>query len=332
METGLRKVLIYTALGLLLAVADSAAQDPFLSQQHASSLYLNPAFAGTSFNSRLAVAYRNHFPSLGSSYVTYYASWDQYVELIQGGLGFNLMHDVQEGGVIKLISADAIYTYSLVVTQDLTISAGIQASYSYRSLSTDGLVFSQELTGVGSYRQEYHESITQGKGYPDFAVGFLGISRFAYAGVAVHHLNRPNMSFSSMQRVPLPWKFSAHGGIIIPVYERRFGKEAVRLNPNAVVLYQGGQNQFNYGLDIWTGPVFAGLMLRQNIPVKLSAAALCLGYSNEYIRLAYSYDFNILDTYSQVRNAGAHELGFALKIEQKSAQRARSKAIKFPIF
>ncbi len=328
----MKRTLIYTGLSILLGFLDLAAQDPFLSQQYASSLYLNPAFAGTSESRRISLSYRNHLPALGSSYVTYNASYDQYVELMQGGLGFNIMHDVQEGGVLKLLSFDAIYAYSLVVSQSLTMSAGIQASYSYRSLNTGGLIFSEELNGDGTIDPDNHESYAEGKGYPDFAVGFLGISRFAYAGVAVHHLNRPNMSFSRVKRIAMPWKFTAHGGAIIPIYERRFGKEAVRLNPNAVVIYQGGHNQFNYGMDIWTGPIFAGLMMRHNLPVKLSGTVFCAGYSNEMFRLVYSYDFNVLNTYSQVRNAGAHELNFILKIQYQSRQRSRSEAIKFPIF
>ena len=327
------RTLIYTVLGVLLGFMDLTAQDPFMSQQYAGSLYLNPAFAGTSVSRRMSLNYRNHYPGLGSSYVTYNASYDQYVDLMQGGIGFNVMHDVQLGGTLKLISFDAMYTYSLVVSQNLTMSAGIQASYSYRSMSTGDLRFSDgvDRTG-GAYTANDDNNYTQGKGYPDFAVGFLGIMRFAYAGVAIHHLNKPNMSFSPVQRIPMPWKFTAHGGAIIPIYERRFGKEAVRLNPNALVLYQGGQNQFNYGLDIWTGPIFAGLMMRHNLPLILSSAVLGAGYSNEVFRLAYSYDFNVLNTYSQVRGSGAHEVSFSLKIPYKTRQRTSSKAIKFPIF
>jgi len=328
-----KRTVVYTVLIVLLGLMDLAAQDPFLSQQYASSLYLNPAFAGTSVSRRVSMAYRNHFPGLGSSYVTYNASYDQYVDLMQGGVGVNIMHDVQLGGTLKLISFDAMYAYSLVVSQNLTMSAGIQASYSYRSMSTGGLIFTDGLNPTdGSYSANVDNNYNEGKGYPDFAVGFLGISHFAYAGVAIHHLNKPNMSFSRVQRIPMPWKFSAHGGAIIPIYERRFGKEAVRLNPNILVLYQGGQNQFNYGLDIWTGPIFAGLMMRHNLPVSLSSAVLGAGYSNEEFRVAYSYDFNVLNTYSQVRNAGAHELSFSLKIPYKTRQHTRSKAIKFPIF
>jgi len=333
MDSRLKTRLIFTGLSILLGFMDLAAQDPFLSQQYASSLYLNPAFAGTSDTRRLSMTYRNHFPGLGSSYVTYNASYDQYVELMQGGVGVNIMHDVQEGGVLRLLSFDAMYAYSLVVSQNLTMSAGIQASYSYRSINTGDLHFSDGVSATGDpYIPNADNNYSEGKGYPDFAVGFLGISRFAYAGVAIHHLNRPNMSFSKVKRIAMPWKFTVHGGAIIPIYERRFGKEAVRLNPNAVVIYQGGHNQINYGLDIWTGPIFAGLMMRQNLPVKLSAAVLCAGYSNEIFRLAYSYDFNVLNTYSQVRNAGAHELCFVLKIQYQNRQRSRSKAIKFPIF
>lgn len=318
---------------IVLALGESGAQDPLFSQYNSSPLFLNPAFAGTSQFKRISLCYRNQNPAMGSSYVTYFASYDQYVELLQGGLGFNIMHDVQENGVLRKLSLDAIYTYHLIINPELTVSAGIQASYGHRFMQTGALHFTDGVDPTGRpYVQQPDNSLDDQKGYPDVSVGFLGITRFTYIGFAAHHLNKPNMSFRSNMKMALPWKFTVHGGTILPLYERRLGKEALRLNPGIVLIYQGGCSQFNYGVDVWAGNLFAGIWARQNLPLTISSVSVVAGYSGEIIRIGYSYDFNVLQSYREGMKAGAHELSLALKLGYDSSQRMKRKAIKFPIF
>ena len=56
------------------------AQDPQFSQFYASPLYLNPALTGSVKCPRATLNYRNQWPALGSTYVTYIASFDQQVK------------------------------------------------------------------------------------------------------------------------------------------------------------------------------------------------------------------------------------------------------------
>jgi len=275
---------------------------------------------------------------MGSSYVTYYASYDQYVNLFQGGIGFNVMQDIQQDGVFRLLSLDAIYTYHLVVNPGLTVSGGIQASYSHRSMQTavlrfpDGVDPSMPDPLGKDYIGQSDNNLDDHRGYPDVAVGFLGISRSSYLGFAAHHLNMPDMSFQSNRRMSLPWKITVHGGTVISLYERRFGREALRLNPGAVLIYQGGHSQFNYGVDVWAGNLFIGIWARQNLPLTVSSMVITGGYSGDHFRVGYSYDFNIHSSYRAVMNSGAHELSFSLKLGRESKQSMKRKAIKFPIF
>ncbi|MEY3927192.1 MAG: hypothetical protein RJA97_199, partial [Bacteroidota bacterium] len=75
------------AVALLLTHAWSAqAQDPHFTQYYANPLYLNPAFAGVKQCPRVTTNYRNQYPSLGV-YQTFSASYDQYVDGLNGGIG-----------------------------------------------------------------------------------------------------------------------------------------------------------------------------------------------------------------------------------------------------
>ena len=53
---------------------DVYAQDPQFTQFYANPLYLNPAFAGTARCPRICMNYRNQWPNLSGTYVTYSAS------------------------------------------------------------------------------------------------------------------------------------------------------------------------------------------------------------------------------------------------------------------
>src|SRR5690348_885951 len=88
-------------LGFFLCISLSClAQDPEFTQFYANPLYLNPAFAGSARCGRLALNFRDQWPSLTGQFVTYSASYDQHVDAIGGGLGILAMSDKAGQGTI----------------------------------------------------------------------------------------------------------------------------------------------------------------------------------------------------------------------------------------
>lgn len=307
-----------------------AGQDPFFSQFYASGLYLNPAFTGTSQLSRVSATYRNQSPGLGSPFVTCNASYDQPVEILGGGIGINISNDVQGPGILNRTSIDALYAYHLPVTSRITISAGFQASYGFRVLRTSDMILPDGLDPTGIYLGHLEPISDQNRGYPDFAVGFLAFNRYAYAGASMHHLTKPNMSLSKSQQHPLSRKLTLHGGMFFSLYEKRFGREALKLNPNLVYIHQAGFRQLNYGLDAVYRVVYAGVWLRHSIDFHLNALSFHFGYDHSYFRIGYSHDFNMMQPWKEMSNMGAHEISVLLKLGDKNGNRSSSRAIKCP--
>ena len=62
------------------------AQDPQFTQFYAAPVYLNPAFTGLTDNHRIAVNYRNQWPSVSKSFQTYLASYDYNLQKINSGI------------------------------------------------------------------------------------------------------------------------------------------------------------------------------------------------------------------------------------------------------
>lgn len=314
---------------LLLTCPEAGGQDAYFSQFFNSILYLNPAYAGSAHQTRISAAYRNQMPALGSPWVTYNASFDMPVKPLQGGIGINISNDAL-GPALNRVSADAMYSYFLAVNQRLTVNAGFQVSYSHRFLKSTELVFPDQVDPRGGINPTTETIGDMSKGYPDFAVGFTAHTRTAYGGVSMHHLTKPDMSMTKSSRQPLPRKLTVHGGMFIPIYERKLGREALRLNPNLVYQHQGIFRQINYGLDVIYKTVYAGAWLRHSMDFAVNAIILHIGYEHDYFRIGYSHDFNVYSPWKAMKNVGAHEFSLMLKLENNGGPRDRFRTIKSP--
>ena len=125
--------------------------------------------------------------------------------------------------------------------------------------------------------------------------------------------------------------------MFIDVYERRFGREAFRLNPNLVYIHQAGFRQLNYGLEAIFSGVYGGIWMRhrvgfpENTDLQVNAITLHLGYNQSFFRIGYSYDMNVSEPWKEMSNMGAHEISFLIRLENnKKSIMNKSGAIKCP--
>jgi type IX secretion system PorP/SprF family membrane protein len=84
----------FTGLLMLLLHGAVTAQDPQFSQFYAAPLYLNPAFTGSTNQTRVGINYRNQWPSIDANFTTMSAYADHYMEDINSGVGIILNRDV----------------------------------------------------------------------------------------------------------------------------------------------------------------------------------------------------------------------------------------------
>ncbi|MFT4523977.1 MAG: hypothetical protein ACI85F_000118, partial [Bacteroidia bacterium] len=67
-------IALFTLVVVVGSVEESLAQDPQFTQFYANPLYLNPAFAGSKRCPRVVMNYRNQWPAISGTFVTYSAS------------------------------------------------------------------------------------------------------------------------------------------------------------------------------------------------------------------------------------------------------------------
>ena len=63
----------------------------------------------------------------------------------------------------------------------------------------------------------------------------------------------------------IPRKYTGHIGAMIPIYEKRSGREIMQLSPGLVAISQQIVHQINYGLDLIYKNFFGGVWTRHDL-------------------------------------------------------------------
>ena len=141
---------ICIALGLLVFVSLSYAQDPHFSQPELSPSVLNPALVGANFDVQANVSYRNQWNSIGNPFQTIYASAD--MRLVSDkrnpkgyfGVGFAFMNDVAGGARITNNAIALNVAYHIILDKGHTLGLGTNLGFGFNSISgTNGRWASQ---------------------------------------------------------------------------------------------------------------------------------------------------------------------------------------------
>lgn len=306
-----RKLFVWLFL-LTIGWQVSKAQDPQFSQFYASPLYLNPALTGSIKCPRVTLNYRNQWPALGSTYVTYIASYDQGVKALEGSLGGYIYQDIQGDGAITSTNISGIYDYTFSLDRRSNLNIAFQATYIQKKLNWNYIFpdMIHPLYGPIYPTAETNVPTVESKGHFDFSTGIVYSRQSFFGGVAVHHLTQPTESFRSNDDAVLPRKYTVHAGFNIPLSGRGIKKGELLLSPNLLFQQQRDFQQMNWGLYLSRKGIVGGIWFRQNLTFHYDSFIMLLGYLKEKYKFAYSYDLTISELKNQT--LGAHEVSFSM--------------------
>ena len=325
-----RILIILTVVTILLFNHEGKAQDAEFSQFYANPLYLNPALAGAQICPRAVVNYRNQWPGLAKSFVTYSASYDQYINKLHGGIGVLVNLDNAGDGILKTTQASLMYAYSLRAAENLYINMAIQGTFLQKSLNWDLLQFGDQIDPQQGFILPTSEvpptktSVIQ----PDFSAGIaFGWKGMLYGGIAANHLTEPEMAFYTENNSKLPMKITGHLGFNINLEGGGMGftedsEPKFYLAPNLLYQQQGDFHQLNAGLYVIRLPIIVGTWFRHNFE-NADAVIVLVGIDYKNLRFGYSYDITLSKLKSNT--GGAHEISVGWQfncIEKKRKIRA----------
>lgn len=307
----------------LLTVDSLKGQDPQFTQFYANPLYLNPAFAGTAYCPRINLNYRNQWPSIPGSFVTYNASYDQYVRGLKGGVGAYVMSDVAGKGSLTTNRIALMYSYSQALSRTVSINFALEAAWFQKSIKWDKLTFGDQIDPRRGFIYTSNDVQRGGNvNKADFSAGMLLYSDVFFFGVAADHLTQPNESLI-LSESKLPMKFTVHAGASINAGPPN-RKNDIVISPNVLYQRQGDFQQINLGLYAKKGPVIFGVWYRFN-----DAFILLAGIELENLKFGYSYDLTTSDL--STATGGSHEVSVSYRFDCKPKRR-RFRTISCPSF
>ncbi len=298
---------------------DLAAQDPQFTQFYANPLYLNPAFAGTARCPRICMNYRNQWPNLSGTFVTYSASYDQHIDAISGGLGLLVTQDDAGRGTLKTTTASLIYSYHLAVTREFSLKFGLQAGFFQKALDRSKLNFGDMIDARRGFVWNTNEVIpSQNKSNLDFSAGVLGYSKRYFIGFAANHITQPDEGLLGVSKLPV--KFTGHAGAVIPLEK---GGDTY-ISPNVLFQQQQNFSQLNLGVYFVKGSFVGGLWYRNQ-----DAFIVLIGLQTDHFKVGYSYDVTVSKLASNT--AGSHEISLQIQFECKPKKK-KYRTISCPSF
>jgi type IX secretion system PorP/SprF family membrane protein len=287
-------------------------------------LYLNPAFAGTAYYPRFTINFRDQWPSVPQTYLTYGIAYDQFFSGINSGIGLIAMADDEGSGIQKTISFSGIYTYSITLGDKLAMNVGAQATFIQKRLDWDKLKFYDQIDPIFGFTDAGNNPNPTSEVRPDnnkismvdFSAGALLFSNSFYAGVAVKHLSQPTQSYFDNPDSRLPMRLSAHVGGLFEFGSRM--KDKTKIVPSVMFVQQKNFQQINVGSYFDKGIFYGGFWFRHTFG-NADAAIVVAGVNKNVFSIGYSYDFTLSKFAKET--GGAHEISLVIILNTASGKK-----------
>ena len=318
------KKIFFIGIALIFINNIAKGQDPQFTQFFASPMYLSPSFAGSTKGKRVTLNYRDQWPALPKSFVTYAFSYDHFIHTINSGLGVQFLREQAGAGNLSTTNLGLLYAYHIKLNHEWRIIPALGFYYTQQQLQFHKLTFGNELLNENPTRTEPRprEFVWD----VDASASGLLLSEQYWVGLTIDHLLLPNQSLTGEESL-LPIKYSLFGGMRIPIGSRYNRRSFESIFPAFHFRKQGLNYQMNLGVYWHKQPFMLGFWYR-GIPVfrnypSNDAIAILLGYSTEQFSFGYSYDVTVSELAGL--SEGAHEISVIFKFGEYQTPREKWK-------
>lgn len=296
-----------------LIFGELKGQDPVFSLPFEQKLFSNPAFSGLGVG-EINLGFRDQMPGSPARYITSITGWNQPFDLLHGGVGVLLTHDMAGEGTFSTTSISVLYAYHLRISRNLFLNAGFQASVFQNYLNTNDLVLPDMISPSQGIIGESKEVIpSERKIFPDFSVGFLLYSDNWFTTISAHHLMEPYQSEVKTDETVLSRKYSVLLGYVL---KKNHGD--MTFYPWVELVQQGISHQTLLGFQMKYLMTSGGVAWRKNFGNSADILIFSLGIVTKQIRITYSYDA-YLGKIAISSSGGAHEIGMIISFGNKKS-------------
>ncbi len=236
-----------------------SAQDIHFSQYAETPIYLNPALACVSYDTRAIGYYRSQWASVDNSYLTYGISAEQafkHLKLKSGyfGMSLNIFSDNAGNGLIKNLMPKLGFDYVIRTSASGKFSLGVQIGTIYRTVNSSNFKWDSQFDG-----HHYNPNLP-GETVPLSGIATIDLGsgiNYHYAkseryisaedgakfdiGGSVYHYTSPKYSFfNTGEKLQMRYVgyFSGDFGI---------KSAGIALDPSIVYMQQGPSREITFG-------------------------------------------------------------------------------------
>jgi type IX secretion system PorP/SprF family membrane protein len=304
-----------------------SSQEAYYSQYYNSPTYYNPAMAGLTQGLNIRISYRDQWPQYTDDLKTYNFSMDVAERFMPGAGGLGIIFNTnKEGkGFIRRNMIGAMGSARIKLGRYWVSQVGFMAAYVQKQIDDTEFIWSDQLDDKHGllYPQSSFDGFSDDKiSYPDLSLGGVVNYEKRYVignfGFAMHHVTKPNESFSSLE-IKLDRKFVVHTDFVILQVSNP--KKGFKFNPGLMYEYMSGFHTFTLGSNIAKSVLYTGIWYRNkqsqiyNYQALILLAGLNIPMVNKYsrLKLMYSYDVSIT---SMQGTGGAHEITLRFEFDQ----------------
>lgn len=292
------------------------AQDPIFTQYYLVPETLNPAFTGISNAWSAGVMHRRQWPNGNTKIDTQFAYANNLVT-DEIGLGLTVLNHNEVFTKYNYFKVSGTFSYIVELNYEWRLRLGVEAGFGRKDFNFNNLILEDQIninTGAispGSIDPGVMDNFNK-INFFDATAGFLFDSEDAWLGVAIRHLNRPDISFRENGNVPLNMFLSVHGGYYVEFDNSPSSliPEGSNLLLTANYMRQSEYNRLDVGGVFETEVFGLGVLFATNPERKSSDGHFLTSVNpvmsvkfSEFI-FGYSYDIN---TTKFRRNQGIHE-------------------------
>ena len=302
-------------LGILVSNFGLSAQDPCFNNINQSLVYLNPSFAGSNEFIRNQTVYRNQWPNVSGTYVTYNSCVDGYVRLLNAGMALSVISDEQARGTLQTTGLSFAYAQYITLSQkrQIRIIPSLQVSFNKQTLDRGRLNFADPINSRYGIIWKNTSSVPSALNtYYDLSSGVLiDFKRKANIGVSLSNLLQPNIS--QPENYKLPIRATIHAA-----YDIAWGPRANGKVTTLVILQKNYYNfrfnlinswdKYNFGLGYSLNNQF--FVYQGNTNKNYNNIIGFIGFTGRRLSMMYSYN-QAIDKRFFSNPIGSHELSLS---------------------
>ena len=308
---------------ILLAITTSVkAQDPIFTQYFIVPVTLNPGFTGFMETTNIGVLHRTQWPDLNFKVDTEYAFYNTWIDEMNSGVGISVLNHRENFTNYNFTQVNLNYAYKVQLNDDWFFRPALEIGFGNKTYGFQNILLSDQIninTGIINPNSNESLPLKDKVLFFDFNAGILFNTENSWIGLSIKHLNKPNISFSTIGNLPLGTFLSVSSGrevILSDYFYSNFASDS-KLLLTANYMQQGEYNR----LDLGTGLIFKNIFVgttaaihpQKSVPEShmLTSVNVFGGLRFEHFKYGFSYDFS---TSKIGKTGGIYELSVTYQL------------------